>query len=237
VSIKVNVANKGPLKLSGPLFATTGVTSIFSSIFGYIFTWPATAGKPKRNIAMQVQTWLKDLADLSDEEAQAIHYQLISFSCKKNTLLLKQGHSCEYIYFIEKGFARAFYSKNGKDATTWFARENDIITSMYALITNRKSNESIEILEDASLFRISYKELQTLYKIYPNINRLGRILMEKYFVELEERTLSLQFDSALERYQRLIAQQPYVLQRASLGQIASFLGMSQITLSRIRGNR
>lgn len=186
---------------------------------------------------MQVQTWLREIADLTAEEAQAIDSKLIPFSCKKNTLLLKQGHSCEYIYFIEKGFARAFYTKNGKDATTWFARENDIITSMYALITKRKSNESIEILEDASLLRIDYEELQILYNIYPNLNRLGRILLEKYFVELEERTLSLQFDSALERYQQLITRQPYVLQRASLGQIASFLGMSQITLSRIRSSR
>lgn len=183
-----------------------------------------------------IQAWLKTIADLNDEEIQILDSKLIPFSCRKNTLLLKQGHSCEYIYFIEKGFARGFYNKNGKEATTWFARENEVITSMYSLITKRKSNESIEVLEDASLLRISYEELQALYKAYPNLNRLGRILTEKYYVELEERTLSLQFDSALERYQQLITNQPYVLQRASLGQIASFLGMSQITLSRIRSN-
>lgn len=184
----------------------------------------------------EVQAWLKEVADLTDEEAQAINSKLIPLPCRKNTILLKQGHSCEYIYFIEKGFARAFLTKDGKNVTTSFARENDIVTCMYSLITKRKSNETIEILEDAALLRISYAELQALYKTYPNINRLGRILLEKYFVELEERTLSLQFDSALERYQKLVTNQPDVLQRASLGQIASFLGMSQITLSRIRSN-
>lgn len=152
----------------------------------------------------------------------------------KGSFLIRQGQRCDHIYIIEKGFSRIFSVINDKETTVLFAKENEIITSTYSLFTNSPSNENIEILEDSLLLKIHYREFSDLCKQHAELFILYRLLMEKYYLSLEERTLSLQFDSALERYQKLLTQFPYILQRASLGQIASFLGMSPVTLSRMR---
>lgn len=153
---------------------------------------------------------------------------------KKGTLLLKDGDICQHIYYFEKGFARGFLYKNGKEITSWFALENDIATSLYSFETQKPNFENIEILEDSILYAINYENLQFLYQHYPEFNIVGRWFVEKYYLELMERTLSFQFQSAQERYFQLLTHRPQILQRASLGHIASYLGISQETLSRIR---
>lgn len=154
----------------------------------------------------------------------------------KGTLLAEQGEPCRHIYFIEKGLLRGCYQHGSKDITTWFAREQDMVTSMSAFLTGQPAIENIEVLEDASVKGISYDHLQLLYQRFPEFNIVGRLLSEKYYIELETRTLSLQYHSARERYLKLLNEQPYILQKVALGQVASYLGMSQETLSRIRKN-
>jgi CRP/FNR family transcriptional regulator, anaerobic regulatory protein len=152
----------------------------------------------------------------------------------KGSLLLEQGKVCRYIYFMESGFARGFYYQKGKDITSWFALENDIITSVYSFISQKPGIENIEILENSLLQCISYDKLQRFYKDYPEFNLIGRLLTEKYYIQLESRVSFLQYLPAKERYKKLLENQPQLLQRASLGHIASYLGISQETLSRIR---
>jgi CRP-like cAMP-binding protein len=89
-------------------------------------------------------------------------------------------------------------------------------------------------LEDCELIQISHYDLQNLYKKFPETERIGRIITENYYLKLEERFLNIQFRTAKERYQNLLTKNPALLQRASLGQIATYLGMSQETLSRTR---
>jgi CRP/FNR family transcriptional regulator, anaerobic regulatory protein len=153
----------------------------------------------------------------------------------KGDTLLQQGNICRHIYIIEKGFVRGFYLKNGKEITSWLADEGEAITSMYSFISQKAGIDNIEILEPSILWALSYDNLQKMYKTFPEFNETGRLLIEKYYLELEERTTSLQFQTAKERYETLVQSKPHILQRASLGQIASYLGMSQETLSRIRG--
>ena len=94
--------------------------------------------------------------------------------------------------------------------------------------------ENIEAIENSILYVITYDDLNNLYHNHPEFNYVGRLLTEKYYIDLMERTLCLQFQSAKESYDQLVKCQPYILQRASLGHIASYLGISQETLSRIR---
>jgi CRP-like cAMP-binding protein len=157
-------------------------------------------------------------------------------SCAKGSLLIKKGQRCNHIFIIEKGFARIFSTTKGKEITTLFARENDIITSTHALFTQGTAPENIELLEESVLLKIDYYDLVKQCSSQPDLFNFYRLSMERYYLLLEERTLSLQFDSALERYQKLLSRHPFILQRASLGQIASYLGMSPVTLSRMRGN-
>jgi CRP-like cAMP-binding protein len=175
-----------------------------------------------------------EMANLPPKVVEHLHNYVAMMHLSKDSILIRQGQRCNHFYIIEKGFARIFSEIDGKEITTLFAKENDIITSTYALFTQNSSYENIQLLEDSVLLKINYNEFVHLCKEHHELFHLYRVLMEKYFLSLEERTLSLQFDSALERYRKLLSLHPFILQRASLGQIASFLGMSPVTLSRMR---
>jgi len=179
---------------------------------------------------------LKQFATISEQARIELAGFITKRELPKGTLLLEQGKTCKHLNFLESGFARAFYYQNGKEITSWFAFENDIVASMYSFTAQKPSFESIEIVETSVLHSLTYDQLQQLYQKYPEFNLIGRLLTEKYFIELEERILSLQIQSAKERYQKILKNQPELLQRASLGHIASYLGISQETLSRIRAN-
>jgi len=171
---------------------------------------------------------------ISDPAKELLVEILIQITPKRGTQLLKEGELCKYMYFVTKGLARGYFHQNGKDITSWFAMENDIATPFYSFVSQKPSYESVEIMEDSELYAVSYENLQNLYRQFPEFNKLGRILTEKYYVELMARTMSFQFQTAAERYHELFSQQPKLFQRAPLGFIASYLGISQETLSRIR---
>ncbi|MDX2282776.1 MAG: Crp/Fnr family transcriptional regulator [Bacteroidia bacterium] len=172
------------------------------------------------------------------EAAQADLIRMVAHeSVPKGTVLLQAGQVCSRLYLLEAGMARGYYLHDGKELTSWFAFEGDVMLSMHSFTTRRPAFETIEILENSSLYSIEYEHLQYLYAHHAEISTIGRLLSEKYYVELEEHTLALQVMPAKARYERLLAQQPQVLQRAQLSHIASYLGMSQETLSRIRGKR
>jgi CRP/FNR family transcriptional regulator, anaerobic regulatory protein len=173
-------------------------------------------------------------SEISEDAKTELGKFIIQKKVKKGTLLLEAGTTCRHLYFLQKGFARGFYYQKGKEITSWFALENDIVTSLYSFVGQKPSVESIEILESSMLSAISFEHLQQLYEKYPEFNLIGRRFAEKYYVDLFIRTMSLQFQSAKERYLHLLASQPQLLQKASLGHIASYLGVSQETLSRIR---
>lgn len=153
---------------------------------------------------------------------------------EKNQTLLRVNERCNQLYFINKGLLRGYYLGDGKEITHWFAQEDEFATSFYAFIAEKPSFETIQALEDSELVMISYQNLQSLYKKFPETERVGRIITETYYVKLEERLLSLQFKTAKERYAGLMQNKPSLLQRAPLGHIASYLGITQETLSRIR---
>jgi CRP/FNR family transcriptional regulator, anaerobic regulatory protein len=177
---------------------------------------------------------LNQFSTLSEKAKKELSDKVMQKNLLKGELLLEQGNICRYLYILEEGFARGYYFREGKYVTSWFAFANDVVASMYSFVTQKPSHENIEILEDSTLYGISYEDLQFLYKKYPELNLIGRLLTEKYYIRLEERILSLQSQSAKERYQKLIEFKPQILQHASLGHIASYLGVSQETLSRIR---
>jgi len=153
---------------------------------------------------------------------------------KKGDILISQDSVCNQLFFIRKGFLRGFNYHNGKEITSWFGFENDFATSIYSFVSRKPGYENIQVIENSILYAITYDDLNNIYHKHPEFNYVGRLLTEKYYIDLMERTLCLQFQSAKENYEQLVVNQPYLLQRASLGHIASYLGISQETLSRIR---
>jgi CRP-like cAMP-binding protein len=153
---------------------------------------------------------------------------------KKNEILQPIGHTCKTIYFVQKGMARIFYYKDGIDITECFAAENHIIARVESLFTQRPSQKGIQIIEAAEIIAINATQLFALYDQYPAIERLFRKIFEQGYVETVNRLESLQFYNAEERYSRLMEEMPELLQRVPLKYIASYLGITQVSLSRIR---
>ena len=123
---------------------------------------------------------------------------------------------------------------DGKEITHWFGFENDFVTSFHSFTTQQPAVENIQLLEGSILWSISKEKLTALFDQYHEVERLVRIAYEKYYIRLEERFINSQFKTAAERYENLLHQTPHILERVSLGHVASYLGISQETLSRTR---
>lgn len=152
----------------------------------------------------------------------------------KNEYLLNEGNICRHLYFVQQGALRGYYNLDGKEITHWFGFEKDFVTSFHSFITQEPAVENIQLLEGSVLWAISKETLSNLYNQYHEIERLVRIATEKYYIRLEEKFVNSHFKTATERYEHLLEQQPHILERVPLGHIASYLGISQETLSRIR---
>lgn len=206
-----------------------GKSKLFELVVSQTYLWFTT-----NNTLFSALENMIEMANMPDGTVELLYDHIVFMNAPKGHILIRQRQQVNSFYIIEKGFARIFSVINNKEMTTLFARENDIITSTYSLFTQMDSNENVEILEDSVLLEINYSTFVHLCGKHPHLFNLYRFLMEKYYLALEERTLSLQFDSALERYRKLVSLHPFILQRASLSSIASFLGMSPVTLSRMR---
>jgi CRP-like cAMP-binding protein len=171
---------------------------------------------------------------LSTELQAEIRSYLVEDHFPKKSILLKAGQVSQRIYFIKQGFIRAFYHKNSNEYTSWFMGQGEIIVSVHSFFSRKPSIENIQVLEDSITQSLNWDQLQMLYKKYPEFNLTGRVITEQYYIRSEERTISLQTQAAKQRYEDLLLAYPDILQKASLGQIASFLSIKQETLSRIR---
>ena len=152
----------------------------------------------------------------------------------KNYLLHEKGTVCEHIYLIQKGLARTFFYKDGKDITVHLASEGEVITAVDSIISLKKSRYNVELLEDSEVYSISYEALQSLLSQHPEYEKYVRLVLERMYTEGADRIEEFLFFSAKERYDNLVKTRPQLIQRVNLGHIASYLGMTQETLSRIR---
>lgn len=174
---------------------------------------------------------------LSAEEEKVITGICGVVQVSKNKDLQSIGHTCKTIYFIRKGMARIYYYKDGTDITESFSFENDIIARVESLFTGNPSRKAIQVLEDSEIIAIDAAKLFALYDKYPGIERLFRKIFEAGHVDTVNRIEGIQFHTAEERYKALLEEAPDLLKRVPLKHIASYLGITQVSLSRIRGQK
>lgn len=178
---------------------------------------------------------IQQYCPLSHNTLNALNSALERVELVKGSTLTSEGKVCSHVFFLEQGAVRGYYNLDGKEITYWFGFENSFVTSFYSFITRKPGIEIIQALEDCILWSVSYDRLQQLYHRYPEMERLGRIMQERYYVMLEERFLTNHFREARDRYESLLGNSPHIIQRVPLGYVASYLGITQETLSRIRG--
>jgi CRP-like cAMP-binding protein len=158
-------------------------------------------------------------------------------SYRKGELLVREGEVCDKLFFIEQGTVRSFYYKEVKDVTISFSLAGEFITSMSGFITQKPTYENIEALEDCLVLEFAKEKLNELFVREPTWVNIYREVLEEYYVKLEEHLIFSKFKTAKERYFELINEKPQIIKIASIGHIASFLGINIETLSRIRAGR
>lgn len=177
---------------------------------------------------------LQQFQELPENVIEDIISKIQKVTLNKRTTLLKAGQICEYIYFIDKGLARSFYASEGKEYTTDIFIDGEFMVEFASFIYQKPSIQNIELIEDCTLYFISYEDLQALYSQYPIMERIGRLIAEHHYLSLSTHNYLLKFNTTSERYDYLFKNKIEIIRRAPLGVIASYLGMSIENLSRIR---
>jgi CRP-like cAMP-binding protein len=180
---------------------------------------------------------LAQISSLSKEAVFALSSIIRAQQVRKNQDLQQIGQTCKTLYFLKSGLARIYYFHEGNDITEDFYGPFCLIARAESLFAGLPSKKAIQVLEDAEVWAISTMELFALYEVHREIERLFTRMFERAYVQTIQRIENLQFHSAEERYQLLVQEQPEVLRRVPLKFIASYLGITQVSLSRIRAKK
>ncbi len=149
------------------------------------------------------------------------------------TLLLREGQHSKQVYVILQGASRSFYVHKGVEVHTWFAFENELIGSLHNF-DRRPARASIQLLEDSLLVAIDISGLQDLMRKELTVAQFVHEALLEYALFMEDKMRALHMKTAKERYEALLAQEPEIVRRVPLTYIASYLGISRETLSRLR---
>lgn len=174
------------------------------------------------------------ISPLSPKEELAFMSAWKCWNVEKGHVLLREKMVSDYIYFIDKGIARIFYFKNDKEVTEWIAMDHQFFLSITSFFQRSPSHLSIHTLEPACIYGIHHSDLMSLADQYHEIERLLRKMVTSSLILSQIRMDSIQFETAQQRYERLLKTHPEIIQRVPLMYIASFLGVTLETLSRIR---
>ncbi len=187
----------------------------------------------------KISTFIQSICTLPNHilEEVVLHFQCLEYP--RNYFLLKAGKPCKHIWFMTKGAVRYFYTNDqGKDMNTWFSLDEQIITDVPSLVHQTVAQESIQLMEDSEMYSIDYAALQSLLQKHHSFALWYIKLVELHYVsQVEDRIADLQFLDAKQRYLKLLSVYPNITNRISLGNIASYLNITQETLSRIRAGK
>lgn len=177
---------------------------------------------------------IKEMTGFNDIELNILIKYFEEKNLKRKTTLLKAGNIAKEVYFIISGCIRLFYTKDGVDISAYFFTEKTFAGAYDSFVSHKPSRHSIETLEDCRVLAISYKAFQRLFIELPKMNEFVRKILEERFVSLHELFTSQILDSPEERYLSLQKDRPDLLNRIPQHQIATFLGITPVSLSRIR---
>lgn len=190
--------------------------------------------KNESNPKMDISSILDHIYQLPEQSKKGLLLTINLITYRKGHIILKAGKVESSIYFIKKGIVRAYINEGNNDVTFWFGKEGETIISMKSYVENQNGYENIELLEDCELYELKTADLERLFNSDIHIANWGRKFAEKELIKTEERLIPKLFKNASERYLDLITNHPELIKRIQLGHIASYLGITQVSLSRIR---
>lgn len=171
---------------------------------------------------------------IDDALKEAIRECFVLEKIPKNYQLLKDGQIAQKLYFLKRGTIRTFYDNDGREVTYWFYVDEQFFTSWHSFHDQNASFEYIEALEDSEVYSITHRKYHELINTFPMYERFARLLSQELLSFLDYFYKGFYFMTAKEKYELLLSYYPDIEQKVKLGYIASFLGITQETLSRIR---
>lgn len=182
----------------------------------------------------RVKAFINNITTISSQDFDLLGSST-NLAVKKKTNLLEQGNVCNNIYFVTKGFFRMFYvDLDGNEINTRFTGEDNFIVDYQSFLTQTPSRYYWQAMQDSEVITFAFKDVQQLYASSSVWQKVGRIIAERVYLQLNERVEMLQFMSPEERYQHLLATRPELFNQISQFQMASYLGIKPESLSRLR---
>lgn len=183
---------------------------------------------------MDIKEIINQRYAMPDASLDRLRQCLTEVSYPKGFRVLESGKIEKDIFFIKKGIVRAYTSVDGKEITFWVGKEGAPLVSMKGYVNDEPGYETMELMEDSALYVLKRKKLKELFSEDLHIANWGRRYAEMELLATEERLISMLSAIASERYKELLEKEPDLLQRLPLGSIATYLGVTQASLSRIR---
>lgn len=185
----------------------------------------------KRDIARELA---RRYSTMTHDELDMLESVLVPMKFQKGEVILSVGDICTNIYWVQKGLVRQFYYKNGKELTEHMAVENSIVMSIESLFREEPTKLQIVALEPTIIYAMPRMLLEQVAMKSVNIQILYRKILEESLIQSQVHADMLRFESAQDRYTKLVKRQPQLVLRAPLVYIANYLQMTPETLSRVR---
>jgi CRP-like cAMP-binding protein len=193
---------------------------------------------PSTTSILQLRQQMQRFVTFKDEEWDLLVPHLQEKTLKKGQLFAAEGKQAKDIGFILQGNMRQYYTRDGEEKTTYFYFENHLVSSYLSCITGKPSELTIEALTEVHLLVFTYDVLKSLYQQSAAWERFGRMIAEYIAIGLEERMVGLLMLSPEERYHQLLtSNKQKILERIPQHYIANYLGITPVSLSRIRGRK
>ena len=181
----------------------------------------------------ELKKFISIYADLPEIELEAIAGKFKKKSIKKNEYLLRQGEICNDLAFVQNGCLRLYYITDDIEVSVWFSFKHSSAIEIYSFISQSPSNYFLQAIEDSEILYLPKPVLNELYNVYPKMQEMMRKFWEDVVINLIDRFTALQRDSAEKRYRDLL-KKPTYLQKIPQKYLASFIGVTPTSLSRIR---
>ena len=191
----------------------------------------ATISITPRDVARELA---RRYSTMTHDELDLLESILVPMKFSKNEMILREGETCTNIYWVVKGLVRQYYYKNGKELTEYMATENTIVMCIESLFREQPTHLQIKALEPTIIIALPKADLEAVAMKSVNIQILYRKILEESLILSQHHADMLRFESAQDRYAKLVKNQPQLVLRAPLVYIASYLQMTPETLSRVR---
>jgi CRP-like cAMP-binding protein len=182
-------------------------------------------------------SFCNQFSPLEEEAAAELFKHIKTKTVKKGQYLLKTGQVCRHLFFVNEGVLKLFFIKDGKEFINVFGVENRLFSAFESYLTQTPSNFMLLALEQTTVTMISYEEMERLCKKYHCMETFFRKLVSIAATKMTRRISEMLEENATRRYQLFVKENKEILQRISLGDLASYLGITQQSLSRIRAKK